>query len=94
MKNLTIFRISLIVTIAFNLLGVFFKIQHYPYGGLLLGMSALASLGFILPGLADMYGKTKFKPHEKLMWTVGFIFLSWIAGILYWPEFKNKGRSF
>jgi hypothetical protein len=89
MNNLTVFRISLIITTAFNLLGIFFKIGHYPYGSLLLGMSASVSLGFIIPGLIDVFGKTKYKPHEKLMWTVGFIFLSWIAGILYWPEFKK-----
>ncbi len=92
MNNLTVFRTSLILTTVFNLLGIFFKIQHYPYGVLLLGLSALASLGFIIPGLADVFDKVKYKLHEKLMWTVGFIFLSWIAGILYWPEFK-KGTA-
>jgi hypothetical protein len=71
-------------------LGVICKIQHFPYGGLLLGLSALASLGFIIPGLADVFDKVKYKLHEKLMWTVGFIFLSWIAGFLYWPEFKKE----
>ena len=90
MNRITVFKVSLITTTIFNLLGVFFKIQHYPYGGFILGLSALASLGFIIPGLANLYGKAKYKPHEKLMWTTGFIFLSWIAGILYWPEFKKR----
>ncbi len=92
MNRTELFRVSLIVTTVFNLLGVICKIQHFPYGGLLLGLSALASLGFVIPGLADVFDKVKYKLNEKLMWTVGFIFLSWIAGILYWPEFK-KGRA-
>ena len=92
MNRTELFRFSLIITPVFNLTGIICKLQHFPYGGVLLGLSLLASLGFIIPGLADVFGKTKYKTNEKLMWTVGFIFLSWIVGFLYWPEFK-KGSA-
>jgi len=92
MNKVTAFKVSLIITVVFNLLGTFFKISHYPYGSLLLSISLIASLVFIILGLIDVYKKNSSKAHEKIMWTVGFIFLSWIAGLLYYSKFKKRNQ--
>jgi hypothetical protein len=90
MNKVTAFKVSLIITIVFNLLGTYFKIAHYPYGNMLIWIGIIASLGFIISGLADVFKNENSRPMEKLMWTVGFIFLSFIAGLLYYPKFKKR----
>jgi hypothetical protein len=89
MNKITVFRISLLLTTFINLLGAYYKIVHNPYGSFLLALSAVLSLGFILPGLKDIFGNPSLKFHEKWMWTIGFVFLSWVAGYLYLPKFKK-----
>lgn len=91
MNSKTLYKTALILTAVFSVVGILFKLQHYPYGSFLLGISTLTSLGFIIPGLLDVFPNRRIKPHEKLMWTVGFVFLSWVAGLLYWPKLKNNG---
>ncbi len=88
--KITIYKTSLIVATLLSLLGSYFKITHYAYGNLILVIGMIISLGFIIPGLADVFGNNRLKSHEKLMWIVGFIFLTWIAGFLYFPKFKSS----
>lgn len=92
MNKVTAFKVALIITVIFNLLGTFFKISHYPHGSLLLSISVITSLVFIILGLIDVYKNNNSKPYEKIMWTVGFIFLSWIAGLLYYSKFKKRNQ--
>ena len=92
MTKVSTFKVALIITVVFSLLGVFFRISHYPYGKLLLAISFIASLVFIVLGLIDVIDNERSKIHEKIMWTIGFIFLSWIAGILYYPKFKQRNQ--
>lgn len=92
MNKVTAFKVALIVTVVFNLLGTFFKISHYPHGSLLISISVITSLVFIILGLIDVYKDNNPKPYEKIMWTVGFIFLSWIAGLLYYSKFKKRNQ--
>jgi len=90
MKKVTVFKVSLIIAIILNILGAYFKIAHYPYGSFILSVGLIAGLGFIIPGLIDVFRNDNSKPLEKLMWTVGFVFLSGIAGLLYFPKFKKR----
>jgi ABC-type polysaccharide/polyol phosphate export permease len=92
MNKVTAFKVSLILTIVLNLLGTYFKIAHYPHGTLLLSISLIASLVFIILGLTDVFENENCRTPEKIMWTVGFIFLSWIAGLLYYPKFKKRNK--
>jgi len=90
MNKVAAFKVSLIITIVFNLLGTYFKIAHYPYGNTLLWIGFFASLGFIVQGLTHVFRNDISKPMEKFMWTVGFIFLPLLAGLLYYPKFKKR----
>lgn len=93
MNKVTAIKVLLIITIVFYLLGSYFKIARYPYGHTLLWIAIIASLGFRIPGLIDVFKSENSRPMEKTMWTVGFIFLSWIAGLLYYPKFKKRNAS-
>jgi ABC-type polysaccharide/polyol phosphate export permease len=92
MNKVTAFKVALMVTVVFNLLGIFFKISHYPHGSLLISISVITSLVFIILGLIDVFKNNNSKSYEKIMWTVGFIFLSWIAGLLYYSKFKKRNQ--
>jgi len=92
MNKVKAFKYSLIFAIIFILLGAYFKIAHYPHGDLLTGLGLLISLVFIVLGLLDVLLKSNYKSIEKIMWTVGLILLSWIAGLLYYPKFKKRNQ--
>lgn len=89
MRMVTCYRISLNITLITSMMGILFKLNHYPYANFLLAGSTFFSLGFILPGLQDVYRNRRSNPNEKWMWTLAMIFLSWIAGYLYWPILKR-----
>ena len=93
MNKVTAFKVSLIMTIVFIFLGIFFKISHYPYGDFLVSIGVFASLVFVILGLIDVFKNNSSKAHEKIMWTIGLLFLSWIAGLLYYPKFKKRNQS-
>jgi hypothetical protein len=40
--------------------------------------------------LSDVFRNENCRPGEKFMWTVGFIFLSGLAGLLYYLKFKKR----
>ena len=92
MNKVTVFRLSLIFTIILNLLGAYFKISHYPGGTTILSISLISSLVFVFLGLTDMFKNENYKTLEKVMWTIGFIFLSWITGLLYYSKFKIRNQ--
>ena len=90
MKKVTLYKASLTITILLTILGTYFKVAHYPFGNLLISASLIASIGFVIPGLLDVVQNKKCKLVEKIMWTVGLIFLSWVAGLLYYPGYKKR----
>ena len=93
MNKVTVYKVSLIFTAIICLIGPFFKIQHYRHGSFFLVMSLIFSLFVMILGLTDVYKDDLFKPNEKFMWTIGFIFLPWIAGILYFPKYKKRNLT-
>jgi hypothetical protein len=92
MNKVNAFKVSLIISIVLNLLGAFFKIAHYPFGNLLIWISTGVSLVFIILGLLDVFKDKEDLPVDKLLWTLGLIFLNWVAGLLYYPKFKRRNQ--
>jgi len=85
-----LYKASLLLTALIDLVGAFFKIQHYPNGGILMQMSVVASLIFMILGLTDVYRNNTFKPSDKLIWTIGFIFLSWMPDSAIFQNTKRE----
>jgi len=90
MNKVTLYKASLILTAILCLVGAFFKIQHYPYGNILLTMGKAISLVVMFLCLTDIYKDDHYNTSERFLWTIGFIFLSWISGVLYFPKYKKR----
>jgi hypothetical protein len=82
-NNDKIVNISFILSFVLTIVGALFKIMHWPGATILLiiGLSSLAV--FIITALYEVYNSKTINSSEKLMWTVGFLCLSSIAGLVY-----------
>ena len=92
MNKVMFYKWSLIAAMVFIVIGAFVKIMHYPNGAIILSIGLLSSLIFIVLGLIDVYSDKKMEIPVKFMWLIGFIFISWISGILYYPNFKKRNQ--
>ncbi len=90
MTKVKFYRISLIICIIFSILGADFKIQHYPYSQLLLGIATVSSLGFIIPALIDVFKNESNGFVKKFAWLICFIFFSWITGLIYSKTYTKR----
>ncbi|MCX6232097.1 MAG: hypothetical protein NTZ33_11190 [Bacteroidetes bacterium] len=84
MKKYTWFKISLFISFAVTICAVLFKIMHWPYADILFTTGTLISLIYIMIALTDIYQTENKTIIEKLLWLLGFIFLSFIAGFIYY----------
>lgn len=82
--------ISLAITIVFTIVGIILTLLDVAYWVDLARIGVVFSLGFVIPGLNDVYRNRKYGYIEKMMWIIGFIFLSWIAGIAYLNIYKRN----
>ena len=78
-----ILKTSLISSIVFVLVGSLFKIMHYPNADILLIMGLICSLILIITGIYEVRTSKRISGSEKTMWTIGFLFMSGIVGIVY-----------
>ncbi|WP_333599901.1 hypothetical protein [Flavobacterium sp.] len=74
-----IFALSLVVT----LLGALLKIEHLGYSQPFLIIGVLLTLAYIVLGIIEVQNSSKIKSSEKVMWTIGFIALSFFTAIVY-----------
>ncbi|MBP6557716.1 MAG: hypothetical protein KAX93_00420 [Flavobacterium sp.] len=75
----TSFILSFIVTI----IGALFKIMHWPGASMLLIIGLLSLAVFVITALYEVHNSKTINSSEKLMWTIGFLFLGSIAGLVY-----------
>ena len=73
------FAISFLITTV----AAFFKIMHWPFSTPLMIIGILATIGYVVVGILEVNKSSKINGSEKFMWIVGFVFLSFIAAILY-----------
>ncbi|MFP5081802.1 PLDc N-terminal domain-containing protein [Pedobacter sp. JCM 36344] len=60
------------------------KIMHIQSPVLLLSTIAwISTLTYIILVLIEIISSDRIKTSEKVMWVAGFLFVNWIAGILY-----------
>ena len=76
---ITSFCISLIGIPA----GTVLKIMHAPFADLLFQISFAFYLVFAVLALYEVFQSSRIEKNEKFMWTIGFIFLGTLVGILY-----------
>jgi hypothetical protein len=89
MKNTTLYLFSLILSVGASILGAFLKVLHLPGASFVLGAGLALSLVYIFIGLHNVFTNRRIVLAEKIMWLVGFLFLNWIAGIVYYVRCKS-----
>ena len=86
---MTIYKVSLIISLVFMTIGAILKIMHWPNGNPVLSAGIIASLGYVILGIRDIFSNQKTNLLMKLIWLIGFIFVSWITGLIYYPVFRR-----
>ncbi len=90
-----IFKISLFLSFSITLIGVMFKLMHWPGGSYILAGGVLFSLLYIVIALTTIFPDPKIPLFEKFLWLVGFIFTGQITGFLYYfmmikPKYQSN----
>lgn len=85
-----IYQTSLFITMILFIVGSFMKIQHYTYANDCFSLALITSIVFVFLGLRDAFQDKTNDSIVKMMWLVGFVFFSWLTGLLYYRSFKKK----
>jgi|GEM_PF-2402549 len=96
MKLNTVFTIAYILSFIFLIIGLLFKIQHWPYGSNILLIGLVVTLVYIFTGIMMVSSNPNMNNPEKAVWVLGFIALSAFAGLLFLvskPLDKKKGNQ-
>ncbi len=64
-------------------IGAYLKILHSPGANALLMMGMFAFFIFIIIALFEVNTSGRLNRYEKITWTIGLIFVPFIAGTLY-----------
>ena len=83
MKRDHVPKISFFISVIGILFGAVLKIMHSPFADLLLELSFAFYLVFAVLALFEVYQSYKIETTEKIMWTIGLLFLGSVVGILY-----------
>ncbi|MBC8054671.1 MAG: hypothetical protein H7Y13_16550 [Sphingobacteriaceae bacterium] len=83
MLNPHVFKPAFLLSLITILIGALLKILHLPGGQLFILVGILLTLMWMVSGLYEIYGSNRITIYEKIMWTIGFISLSTVAGLLY-----------
>jgi hypothetical protein len=91
-KNLVdrIFRWSFALTVLSVALYALLKLLHKPNADLYWNIGYLPWLVFIVSGSYEVWRFQAFPKQQKWMFTIGFIFLSVLAGAIYIMRFRNR----
>lgn len=83
MNKEKILRSSLFVCIGITILAAWYKIMHKPGADPLILVSLIAGAVFIITAIIEVSRSEKIDRSEKIMWILGFLFLTTIAGLIY-----------
>jgi len=83
MNKEKLLRSSLFVSIGITILAVWFKLMHKPGADTLFLVSLFAAIVFIITATLEVSRSEKISRSERIMWIIGFIFLTSIAGLVY-----------
>ena len=90
MDTKKIIMISFISSFFITIVGALYKIMHWPYASILLSVGIVISLVYVVLCLMEISNSKQVNGLEKLMWLVGFIFISQIAGLVYILSARNR----
>ena len=83
MKLGTIVKTSFILSFIITIIGAYLKITHSEGAETLLIIGVIATLIFIVTAIYEVRTSKRIDNTEKTMWTIAFIFMSGLAGLIY-----------
>jgi hypothetical protein len=83
MKLESIVKTSFVISFIITLIGAYFKIMHTDGAEIFLIAGMIATLVFIVSAIYEVRTSNRIDHTEKTMWTIAFIFMSGIAGLIY-----------
>ncbi|WP_243347530.1 hypothetical protein [Parabacteroides sp. FAFU027] len=88
MKNPTLFFVGYVIALLVSISGAIIKILHLFDGSTVTALGMFFTLSFIFIGIFEVINNRRIQRAEKTMWVLGFLFLFWLAGILYYNRCK------
>jgi Mg2+ and Co2+ transporter CorA len=79
----TLLKTSFAASLFIPIIGAYLKLTHAQGAETLLMISFIAILIFIVTALYEVNTSKRIDSTEKVMWTVGFLLMSTIAGFVY-----------
>jgi drug/metabolite transporter (DMT)-like permease len=89
MNKLSVFKLSLVISVIGLIAGYLLKTQHNPNVNYLISAGYGASIALVVLCLFEVFSSKKNQLPEKIMWTMGFLFVCSITAIVY----IAKGRK-
>ena len=83
MKLGTIVKWSFISSFIITIIGAYLKITHAAGAETVLTVGVVSVMIFIASAIYEVRTSPRINHAEKTMWTIAFIFMSGIAGIVY-----------
>ena len=83
MKMGTIIKGSFISSFILILAGAFMKILHFASSDTMINLGLIIGLIFIVAAIFEVVTSKRINNSEKTMWTIGFILLSGLVGLIY-----------
>lgn len=85
-----LFKISFFASLLLVIIGTVLKITHSEAADTVLAAAVISSLLFIILAIYEVNRSTRIDRMEKVMWTIGFIFMSLITGIVYLAAGRSR----
>jgi hypothetical protein len=83
MKKDTVIKVSFVLGLVLTMVGAMLKILHEKNAGPFLIVGVIASIIYIILAIYEIRTSTRIDSSEKTMWTIAFIFMSGLAGLIY-----------
>ena len=90
MKVGTIVKVSFVLSLILVIVGALLKILHYRDLETLLVVGVVLGLIFIVSSLYEVRTSKRINSSEKTLWTIAFIFMSGITGLVYIISGRRK----
>jgi len=89
-NKVIVYRLSLWIGIPTALIGWYLQRTNYMLADFIIAPAAICTFVILILGLIDVLSNNKIKTSEKLMWVCGFIFITFITGLLYFKTYKKR----
>jgi uncharacterized membrane protein SirB2 len=90
MKTNNPFKAAFAFSIVNVLIASYFKIMHLGYATPFLIIGLLLTLVYIVLGITEVQNSKKIAQKEKMIWTLGFIFLGFFTGLFYLASGRKR----